>query len=97
MCEGDGNAGVGDEGGVVVVSAGNECMGGTRGSDVMSSAYDVIEVSVVCGIRGVGGMCKMCMCLARGGRCGGSECERIGFVLYHSCRNRGSVGHVSVL
>ena len=34
--------------GVVVVSA---CMGGTRGSAVLSSAGDVLEVSVV---RGVG-------------------------------------------
>ena len=38
--------------------------GGTRGSGVLSSAGDVLEMSVV---RGVGGMCNMCMCLARGG------------------------------
>ena len=39
-------------------------MGGTRGSGVLASAGDVLERSVV---RGVGGVCDMCMCLARGG------------------------------
>ena len=43
-CEGDGNAGVGSRGGVVAVSA---CMGGRRGSDVLSSTGDVLEMSVV--------------------------------------------------
>ena len=46
-------------------------MGGTRGSDVLSSAGDVLKMSVV---RGVGGMCNMCTCLARGG-VGGVGCE----------------------
>ena len=59
-CKGDDNAGVG-LGGVVSVSA---YMGGTRSSGVLSSAGDVLELSVV---RGVGGVCGMCMCLARGG------------------------------
>ena len=59
--EGDGNAGVGSGGGVVAVSA---YMGGTRGSGVFSSAGDVLEMSVV---RGVGGVCEMCMCLAWAG------------------------------
>ena len=40
------------------------CMSGTRGSGVMSNTGDVLEMSVV---RGVGGVCDMCMCLARGG------------------------------
>ena len=53
-CEGDGNAGV------VAVSA---YMCGTRGSCVLCSAGDVLEMSVV---RGVGGVCDMCMYLARG-------------------------------
>ena len=57
---GDGNAGVGSGGSVVAVSA---CMSGTRCSDVLSSTCDVLERSVV---RGVGGVCDMCMCLARG-------------------------------
>ena len=38
MYEGDSNTGVGDGGGVVVVSAGH--MGGTRGSSIVSSAAD---------------------------------------------------------
>ena len=47
--------------GVVAVSA---YMGGTRGSGVLASADDVLEMSVV---SGVGGVRDMCMCLARGG------------------------------
>ena len=39
-------------------------VGGTRGSGVLASAGDVLEMSVV---RGVDGVCGMCMCLARGG------------------------------
>ena len=46
---------------MVAVSA---CMSGTRGSDVLSSTGDVLEVNVV---RGDGGVCDMCMCFARGG------------------------------
>ena len=38
------------------------CMSGTRGSSVLPSTGDVLEMSVV---RGVGGVCGMC--LARGG------------------------------
>ena len=33
----------------------------------MSTADDVLEMSVVRRVRGVGGVCEMCMCLARGG------------------------------
>ena len=38
------------------------CMSGTFGSGVLSSSStgDVL-------VRGVGGVCEMCMCLARGG------------------------------
>ena len=36
------------------------CMSGTRGSGVLSSTGDVL-------VRGVGGVCDMCMCLAWGG------------------------------
>ena len=36
------------------------CMSGTRGSGVLSSIGDVL-------VRGVGGVCDLCMCLARGG------------------------------
>ena len=63
-CEGDGNAGMGSGGGVVAVSA---YVGGSRGSGVLASACDVLEMSVV---RGVGEVCDMCTCLARG-RVGG--------------------------
>ena len=41
-------------------------MGGTRDSGVVSSAYDVLEMSVVPGARCVDGVCKMCMFLALG-------------------------------
>ena len=40
-----------------------ECVYGCY-TGVLSSACDVLEMSVV---RGVGGVCDMCMCLARGG------------------------------
>ena len=46
-----------------MVSAGH--MGGTRGSGIVSSAAYVLWMSVVRGMRGVGGVCEMCMCLAR--------------------------------
>ena len=36
------------------------CMSGTRGSCVLSCTCDVL-------VRVVGGVCDMCMCLARGG------------------------------
>ena len=53
-------------GSVVAVSA---CMSGTRSSGVLSSTGDVL-------VRGVGGVCDMCMCLARGGVDGeGGECR----------------------
>ena len=43
------------------------CMSGTRGSGVLSSTVDMP-------VRGVGGVCDMCMCLAQvgvGGEGGG--------------------------
>ena len=63
-CEGDGNAGVGDGGCVVAVSAGH--VGGTRGSGIVSSVAHMLWMSVVRGMRVVGRVCKMCMCLAWG-------------------------------
>ena len=39
-------------------------MGGICGSGIVSSAADVLGMSVVRGVRGVGGVCDMCMCLA---------------------------------
>ena len=51
--------------GGVVVSAGHvRCM---CGSGIVSSTADVLWMSVVHGMRGVGGVCEMCMCFARGG------------------------------
>ena len=84
---------MGSRGGVVKVSA---CMCGTRGSGVMPSTGDVLEMSVV---RGVGGVCDMCMCLTRGGVGGegGEWMREYGFGLHQSCGDRGSGGHVSVL
>ena len=46
--------------GMDVVSAGH--VGGTRGSCIVSSTADMLWMSVVCGMRGVGGVCEMCMC-----------------------------------
>ena len=40
---------------------------GTCGSGIVFSAADVIWMSVVRGMRGVGEVCEMCVCLARGG------------------------------
>ena len=48
-CEGDGNDGVRDVGGVVVVSAVNENLADTCGSGIVSSAADML------GMRGVVG------------------------------------------
>ena len=62
--------------GVVVVSAENEYVVGTRSSGIMSSAADVLGMSVVRGMRGVGGVCEILMCLARGS-VGGEWCEWI--------------------
>ena len=42
-------------------------MGGTRGSGIVSNTADVLWMSVVRGMREIGGVGEMCMCLARGG------------------------------
>ena len=55
---------MGSWGGVAAVSA---CMSGTRGSGALSSIGDVL-------VRGVGGVCDMCIRLARGGA-GVEGCE----------------------
>ena len=51
-------------------------MGGTRGSGIVSSAADVLWMSVVRRMSGVGGQCEMCMCLTRGGVSGEGVNER---------------------
>ena len=63
-CKGDSNAGVRGGGGVVAVSAGCEYMRSTHGSGVIFSATDVLEMSVVRGMRGVGEYVK-CIWLSR--------------------------------
>ena len=40
---------------------------GTHGACIVSSAPDVLWMSVVRRMRGVDGVCEMCMCFARGG------------------------------
>ena len=52
---------MGDLEGVVVVSEGHDYVGGKHGSGIVSRAADEL------GMRGVGGVCEMFMCLARGG------------------------------
>ena len=42
---------------------------GALGSGIVSSTADVLWMSVLRGMRGVG-VCEMCMCLAQGGMCG---------------------------
>ena len=56
-CEGDGNAGV------VGLSTWHEHVGGTRGSGMVSNAADMLGISVVRGMKGVGRVCEICMCL----------------------------------
>ena len=46
-CDGDRNAGV---------CGCHEVMGGTRDSGILSRAYYVLEMSVMCGLRGYGGL-----------------------------------------
>ena len=72
------------------MSAGH--VGGTRGSGIVSSAVDVLWM------RGVGEMCEMCMCLARGCVGGeGSEWMReLGLGFSNPVKTGGSVRHVSV-
>ena len=50
-----------DGGGVVVVNAGH--VSGTCGSGIVSNAADVLGICGVPMMRGVGGVCEMCMCL----------------------------------
>ena len=42
-------------------------VGGTRGSGILSSAADMLWMSVVCGMRRVCGVCEMYVCLDRAG------------------------------
>ena len=73
-CEGDGNAGVGS--GEVWL----RCICGTRGSGVLSSTGDVLEMSVV---RGVGGVCDMCLAQSGVGGEGGEWTRELGLGFTH--------------
>ena len=46
---------------MVAMGVGHEFVGGTCGSGIVSTAANVLGMSVVHGIRGVG---EMCVCLA---------------------------------
>ena len=52
---------------VVGMRAGHEYVGATHGSGIVSNAADVLEISVLRGMKGVGRVCEMCMYLAQGG------------------------------
>ena len=56
---------MGDGGGVV--SAGHEYVDATHGSGIVSGTAEVLGMSVVRGMRGVGGVCEIFMYLARAG------------------------------
>ena len=92
-CEVDSNDGVGDGWGVVVVSAWH--VGGTRGSGIVSCAADVLWMSVVRDIRGVGGVCDMSVCLALGG-VGGERAEWMSGLGLGFTNNVGTGGVVDV-
>ena len=75
---------------------GCEYMCDTRGSSFVSPADDVLEMSVMCWVSGVGGVCEIGMCMTLS-RVGGVEGERIWFGLYQSCMNRRGVGCMFVI
>ena len=58
-----------------MVSTGH--VGGTCGSGIVSIAADMLRMRVVCGARGVGRVCEMCICFARGGAGGERGGERM--------------------
>ena len=43
------------------MSAGREYMDGIHGSGIMSTAADMLGMSVSCSMKGVGGVCEMCL------------------------------------
>ena len=66
------------------MSAGHDYVGGTRGSGIVSNAADMLGVSVVRGMKGVGEVCEMCMCLAWDG-VGGVEGGGVDVYRNYSC------------
>ena len=77
------------------MSAGH--VGGTHGSGIVSSAADLLWMNVVRGMRGVGGVCEMCMRPDWGGVGGegGEWMRRLGLCLPNPA-GTGGVGRVSV-
>ena len=53
-----------------MVSAGHVGMGGTLGSGIVSSAVDMLWMSVVRGTKGGVGVCEMCIYVFGSGRQG---------------------------
>ena len=49
------------------MSEGHDYVGGTPCSNIVSSAADVLGMNVVRGMRGVGGVCELCICFAPSG------------------------------
>ena len=47
------------------MSAWHDYVGATRGSGIVSNAADVLGMSVVSGMKEVGGVCEMWICLDR--------------------------------
>ena len=79
-CEGHGNAGV---------ASGEVCMCGTCSSGVLSSSTstgDVLEMSVV---RGVGGLCGMCLAQGGVGGEGGEWMKELGLGFTNPVGTRG--------
>ena len=61
-----------------MLSAGCDCMGGARSSCVVCSTDDVLEMSVLRELRGVGGVFEIYVFApGRGGRCGGEWVKRL--------------------
>ena len=88
---------MGDGCGVAVVSAGH--VGITRSLGIVFNAADVLWMSEVRGMRGVGVVSEMCICLVRNGvgGVGGEWMRALGLGFTNPvCRSRGRVGHVSV-
>ena len=79
--------------GCVVVSAGH--VGDTRGSCIVSSVADVLWMSVVRVMRGVGGVCEMCL-VGAAWVVRGEWMRGLGLGFTNPVGTGGSVGRVSL-
>ena len=57
-------------------------------SGIVSSAADVLWMGVVRGMRGVGGVCEMCMCLAWGSVGGEGPCYQVSMFRVYTQRHK---------